>query len=255
MAYPQFQPLHPVHDVLATRRASDELGLHWPLHRRFTLADGRDEPLGCVRRPRWRGAVHLIALCVAVPALTLLIAMARDGRTRLGVAVYAVGLCAMLAASTTYHRWVHNLRARAAWRRVDHAMIFAAIAGSVTPIILLTVDSVRGIVLLVAVWSIAAFGAALKLGHWHRGDTVGSVLYAAVGVLGGIAIPALWSQAGAVPGLLFVASGALYGLGSWWFARSWPRLAPAVFSYHEVWHLLTVAAASTHFVAVWSIAV
>ena len=47
----------------------------------------------------------------------------------------------MLAVSTTYHRWVHTIRARAAWRRADHAAIFAAIAGTFTALALTSLDT------------------------------------------------------------------------------------------------------------------
>jgi hemolysin III len=54
--------------------------------------------------------------------------------------------------------------------------------------------------------------------------------------------------------VLYLVAGSLYSFGARWFAKTWPRLRPAVFSYHEVWHVFTVAAAALHFAAVWVIA-
>ena len=233
---------------------SNDFGRDWPLHRRFVLADGRDDPLGCDGRPSWRGRVHLIGLCAAVPALTLLIIRAEGARATVGVSIYAAGMCAMFAASTTYHRWVHSMSARASWRRADHAMIFAAIAGSATPIILIAMPSGWGLALLAVVWSAAAVGAALKFSWWRRGDSIGTALYAGVSVAAALALPALWIRGGVAPAVVYVASGALYIFGAHWFSRTWPRLRSAVFSYHEVWHAFTVAAATLHFLVVWWIA-
>ena len=196
----------------------------------------------------------MLCLFAAVPALTLLIVLANGARATVGVSIYAAGVCAMLTASTTYHRWVNDFRARAAWRRADHAMIFAAMGGSATPIVLIVMPSGWGISLLSVVWSVAVMGAVFKLGHWKRGDMVGNALIAAVSGLGALALPALWIRGGVAPAILFVVSGSLYIFGARWFAKTWPRLRPAVFSYHEVWHVFTVAAAATHFAAVWSIA-
>lgn len=235
-------------------RPSNDYGRDWPLHRRFSFADGCDDPLGCDGRPSWRGRVHLIGLCVAVPAFLALLIVARGARATVGVAIYAVGLCAMLAASTTYHRWVHALKRRASWRRADHAMIFAAIAGSATPIVLIVMPTWEGLVLLAMLWLAACIGAALKFSRWGRGDAIGTALYAVASVLSALTLPALWVRGGVVPALLCASSGLLYVLGARWFARTWPRLKPAVFSYHEVWHVFTVAAAAAHFVAVWRIA-
>ena len=225
----------------------------WALHQRFAPTDGRDDPLGCDGRPAWRGRLHLFGLIAAIPALTLLIMFADGTRARVGVSIYAAGVCAMLAASTTYHRWVNDYRARAAWRRADHAMIFATMGGSATPVLLIVMPSGWGLALLSVIWAVAITGAIFKFGHWQRGDTIGNALIAAVSALGALALPALWIRGGVTPAILFVVSGSLYIFGARWFARTWPRLRPAVFSYHEVWHAFTVAAAAAHFAAVWAI--
>ena len=232
-------------------RRSNDFVLDWPLHHRFTTSDGRDDPLGSDGRPSWRGRVHLIGLCAAVPALILLIIFADRGSATVGATIDAVGLCAMFAASITYHRWVHDLRSRASWRRADHAMIFAAIAGSATPIILVVMPSGRGLALLAVIWSSACVGATLKFSQWRRGDSIGTALYAVASALAALALPSLWLRGGVAPALLYIASGVLYVFGARWFARTWPRLRPAVFSYHEVWHVFTVAAAAAPFLAVW----
>jgi hemolysin III len=235
-------------------RSPNDYGLEWALHRRFTAADGRDDPLGCDARPSWRGRVHLLGLCIAIPALALLIIFADGARATVGVSIYAAGICLMLGASTTYHRWVDNFRARAAWRRADHAMIFAAIAGSTTPIILVVMPSGWGITLLSVVWAAAFVGAVFKFGHWPRGDAIGTALYAGVSALAALALPALWVRGGVEPAILYHVSGFLYIFGARWFSKTWPRLRPDVFSYHEVWHVFTLAAAALHFAAVWWIA-
>lgn len=233
---------------------SNDLGHDWALHQRFVSDDGRDDPLGSDGRPSWRGRVHMLGLFASVPALVLLIVFANSARATVGAAIYAGGLCAMFAASTTYHRWVNGFRARAAWRRADHAMIFAAIAGSTTPIVLIVMPSGWGIALLAVVWSVSVVGAVFKFGRWRRGDTIGSALYAAVSGLAALALPALWIKGGVTPAVLYLVSGGLYIFGARWFSKTWPRLRPNVFSYHEVWHVFTVLAATLHFLAVWVIA-
>ena len=82
-------------------------------------------------------------------------------------------LCTMVGASATHHRWVHGLRARSAWRRVGHAAIFAAIAGSSTPIVMAALPGATGLMLAVAIRSAALLGARFKLSRWDGGDRVG----------------------------------------------------------------------------------
>lgn len=213
-----------------------------------------DVPLGTPTRPRWRGLLHQWTLVVAVPAMIALAILADGAEARAAVIIYAVGLCSMLTASTTYHRWVHTLRARALWQRTDHAMIYAAIAGSFTPIALLAMPPTWGIPLLVLVWAGALTGAMLKALLFHRSQVATGVLYMALSWLGVVAIPFLWRREGAWPVILLAFGGVAYTVGAIGFRRQWPRLSPAVFSYHEVWHVFTVVAAAAQFGAVWIVA-
>ena len=239
-------------------RRVDSLTLDGPRHAlnvRFGVEDGTDVALGHVRRPSWRGGIHGIGLVVAVPAVSaLLLSATGDPRFRLGLVVYALGLCSMLGASATYHRWVHGLRARCAWRRVDHAAIFAAIAGSSTPIVLVSLPGVTGLVLVGAVWSTALLGASCKLSRWGGGDRAGTALYAVTIGLGAVAVPWLWAREGVGPAAFVVAGGVVYLVGAACFAKRWPTLRPTVFSYHEVWHVFTIIAATAHFTAIWMVA-
>lgn len=213
-----------------------------------------DAALGTPTRPSWRGRLHLIGLWSAVP-LVIALAISADGaRSRAGAVVYAVGLCSMLAVSTTYHRWVHTIRARALWRRLDHATIFVLIAGTCTALALTTLSTVRAIVMVTVIWVAAAAGAVFKLARFERADRFGPILYIAMGWSGAALLPAMWQRGGAFPVGCFVAGGIVYTVGSIGFARRWPKLRPSRFSYHEVWHAFTIAAAGLHFAAISALA-
>jgi hemolysin III len=220
------------------------------------LIDARalDAPLGSPSRPTWRGLLHLIALLAAIPLLVALSIVASGARTRAAVIVYAAGLCSMLTASTVYHRWVHSLRARAIWRRADHAMIFAAIAGTFTALALSTLGTGAAIAMLIAIWAAAATGAVVKLTRFHRADRIGAVMYVAMGWAGLLLVPALWQRRGALAVGLLVGGGLMYTAGAAAFRRQWPTLRPTTFSYHEVWHAFTIAAIALHLAAVWTVA-
>lgn len=209
-----------------------------------------DAALGTPTRPSWRGRLHLIGLWSAIP-LVIALAIASDGaRARAGAIVYAVGLCSMLAVSTTYHRWVHTVRARSRWRRADHATIFVLIAGTCTALALTTLATGAAIALLVAMWLAAVIGAVLKLFSFERANRFGPVMYIAMGWSGVALVPAIWQRGGPLPLACFVAGGLVYTVGAIGFARRWPTLRPSTFSYHEVWHAFTIAAAGLHFTTI-----
>jgi len=212
-----------------------------------------DAPLGTAARPHWRGRLHVFAFLAALPLLGVLTVVADGRRARLAVLVYAAGLCSMFLVSATYHRWVHTLRARAFWRRADHATIYAAIAGTFTPICLIGAPNGIGPAVLVLMWTGAFVGMSMKLLGWRHARIVGGILYIGLSWAGMVVMPQLWEHAGIVPALLVMVGGLFYTLGAIWFHRQWPELRPAVFSYHEVWHAFTVIAAFAHLAAVWMI--
>lgn len=205
-------------------------------------------------RPTWRGRVHLIALVTVIPLLVALAIEASHARSRGAVIVYAVGLCCMLAASSTYHCWTRSPRARRIMRRVDHAAIYLAIAGTFTPVTLLTLSTGPAIVVLALVWVAAITGVLVKCLAFERAGRVGAAMYIGIGWAGLVLVPALVRNGAWLQVALLVAGGVVYTTGALGFARQWPKLRPSTFSYHEVWHVHTVAAAGLHFAAIWSVA-
>jgi hemolysin III len=216
-------------------------------------APPRDVPLGSPTRPSWRGRLHLAMLAVTAPLCALVAVDATSLRSRIGLLIFAAALCSMLSVSVTYHRWVHTLTARAAWRRADHAMIFVAIAGTATPLCLELEPASSATWRLVFVWTIAAVGVAAKLSGSRRGDHVGNGLYIANGWAGVLILPPLWASGEVMATGLIILGGVVYTVGAVGFNRRWPRLRPSVFGYHEVWHAATVVAAGAHLLAVWMI--
>lgn len=79
-------------------------------------------------------------------------------------------------------------------------------------------------------------------------------MYIAVGWAGLALVPAVWHRGGPLTVGLLVAGGVVYTVGAAGFGRQWPTLRPATFSYHEVWHALTIAAAGLHFAAISTLA-
>ncbi len=63
-------------------------------------------------------------------------------------------------------------------------------------------------------------------------------------------MPELFRAGGVLVGVLFVSGGVLYSLGAVAYALKWPDPWPAVFGFHEVFHLLVLAAAVVHYVAI-----
>jgi hemolysin III len=162
--------------------------------------------------------------------------------------VYGISLVLLFAVSATYHRGPWSARTRRVWGRLDHATIFVAIAGTYTPVVVNVLQGWQSAVLLVVIWALAISGVVVATTGipLPRGVTV--ALYLAVGWTVVFFFPALADRVH-VSGLIVLAvGGALYSAGALVYALRRPRLWPNVFGYHEVFHVLVIAASAVYFV-------
>lgn len=203
-------------------------------------------------KPKLRGVIHGYAFWASLLAGALLVAFVADtGEARLALGVYAVSLSALLGTSALYHRTNWKRPSTRRWmRRLDHSMIFLLIAGTVTPFLVLVLDGPLADGVLIAVWVGAAAGIAVETIWMESPKWVSSVVYVTVGSLGAVALPAIIAEAGLGAGALIAIGGILYIIGAVIYALQRPDPKPSVFGYHEVFHVLVVAAAAAHFAAV-----
>jgi hemolysin III len=156
----------------------------------------------------------------------------------------------MFGASALYHRVAWRPSLLPWFRRLDHSMIFVLIAGTCTPVTVLSLEGVLPIVVLSVLWGGALAGVLLKLVWLGAPRRLAALVYVVLGWIGVLMLPATVSNVGLAPGLLFVAGGALYTAGAVIYMRQRPDPRPAVFGFHEVFHVFVIAAALAHFVAI-----
>ena len=191
----------------------------------------------------------LLALCAAVPLLVR--AAVHSGvKSLTAMTVFMISMVLLYAASTIYHSVNCSGRILRIFRKMDHMMIFVLIAGTYTPVCLLTLPKPSGLMLLAAVWGIALVGIFIK-GFWITCPKwFSSVLYIAMGwsclsVLGQLfsLLPLhafLWLLAG---GLIYTAGGIIYAFRLPLFDARHP-----MFGLHEIFHLFVMAGSLCHFV-------
>ena len=174
-----------------------------------------------------------------------------SGKARLAVGLYVLGLAGLLGTSALYHRvtW-RRPNARRWMRRLDHSMIFVLIAGTYTPIALLVLSQPLASVVLVVIWSGAVGGIVLSLLWPEAPRPVSAAIYISLGWVAIIAMPQLFHRLGALGIALIAAGGLLYSVGAIVYARKRPDPVPTVFGYHEIFHVLVVAAAALHFAVI-----
>lgn len=202
-------------------------------------------------RPRLRGVFHQWAFFVALAAGVVLVVLADGALATFSSWVYAAALVAMFGASALYHRFPWKSATRRLWaRRLDHSMIFVFIAASYTPFALLAFEGTIRWIVLVAAWVGAALGLVAELLWVGSPRWLGGAACVAIGWVGILAAPQLFTRVGIAGAVLVLVGGVLYTVGAGIYAAKWPNPFPSTLGFHEIFHLLVVAAAVAQFVAV-----
>ena len=202
-------------------------------------------------KPRLRGVSHELAVSFAVVGAAALVHVAPSRTAVVGAIVYGASLAALFGFSALYHRPMWSLRPRRWLKRLDHSMIFVFIAGCYTPFCL-ALGGRTGTVLLWIAWSGALFGVARVLFWLSAPRWLSTASYVLLGFVVVPFLPALWRTVGGGGIGLLAAGGALYCVGAWVYATRRPDPNPRVFGYHEIFHLLVIAAAGLQYGVVLS---
>jgi hemolysin III len=200
-------------------------------------------------KPLLRGWLHLVWFVASLVAGPLLVAGA-DGASRLAaLVVYAASVTGLFGVSALYHRGTWT----AAWsrrlQRLDHMMIFFLIAGTATPAFLIAGRGSFGLVCLIVIWALTLAAATIHLAWMNAPELLVGATFVGLGLVGALALPAVWSYAGVAPGILMAAGGLLYVAGAVSYYRRWDP-APAVFGYHQVFHACVCAAAACQYASI-----
>jgi hemolysin III len=201
-------------------------------------------------RPRLRGVFHLWAFVVFAVLGAALVATAPGARERVAGSVFGIALALTFGVSALYHRMTWQPAARRVMRRLDHASIYLLIAGTYTPYGLLVLSGAWQFSVLGVVWIGAALAIAQRLIWVDAPKWVAALAGISLGWVGVVAFPQILSETGSAGTALVVAGGLLYTVGAVVYVARRPDPRPAVFGYHEVFHLMTIAAAACHFAAI-----
>ena len=196
---------------------------------------------------------HLIGAILSVGALAALIYRGAVSGTAWHVVsftVFGVSLIVLYTASTLYHGLALSPRAKLAFRRLDHMMIFVLIAGTYTPFCLVPLRGSWGWPLFGVIWGCAALGMIVKIFWMNAPRWLSLGLYLLMGWLVVVAAYPLSQSVTAASLTWLGVGGLLYTVGAVFYAVKWPSPWPGRFGFHEIWHLFVMAGSAAHFVAV-----
>lgn len=192
---------------------------------------------------RFNSISHLIGSIFALAGLVLLVVISSlkgDPWKIVSFSIYGTSLFLVYLNSACYHAF--QGRAKAIFRKLDHLSIYLLIAGTYTPLTLVTLRGSWGWSLFGVIWGLALLGIALEflLTRHKKPITVG--IYAIMGWLVVVAIQPLWHLL-PKPGLVSLVIGGLFYTAGIYFYIAKNKIRHS----HGIWHLFVIAGSAFHF--------
>lgn len=186
---------------------------------------------------------HGLGVIAGIVALVLMLLKGQDHLTPIqltGVAIYGASIIVLFLCSTLYHSvshsgWKHKLKI------ADHCAIYCLIAGTYTPLMLISLQGTQSIVILTAIWSLAIGGILFKTLFIHKFKKLSLVLYLAMGWLCVTVMGDLTAAMSELGFNLLILGGLFYTLGVVFY------VGKRIPFNHAIWHLFVLGGAMSHF--------
>jgi hemolysin III len=200
-----------------------------------------------LREEKVNAITHLAGILfglVSVPFLILNACRTCGHYVIAGISLYGVSFLMVFTFSTLFHLQREGGKTRHLFKILDHISIYFFIAGTYTPFILIFVNNSFGLTLLAVLWTLALAGTVFKSFYCGRFEIISTIIYLAMGWMLLTGADAFFAKMPSSVMWLIIAGAILFTVGVVFYIWRW-------FVYHHaVWHVLVLAGAICHYVAV-----
>ena len=194
----------------------------------------------------WHSITHGVGFFLSIAALTLLVTFATLGGKPINIisaSIYGTALILMYGSSTLYHAITHK-EIKEFFQKFDHSAIYFLIAGSYTPVLLISIVGVEGWILFSIEWLIAVIGITLKFLYPGRFEALAMVAYLLMGWLIVVIFETFRNSIDPVGFWLLVTGGISYSIGIFFYVKGHKKY------FHTIWHLFVLAGSIFQFFAI-----
>ena len=198
------------------------------------------------REEHFNAATHALGALLGIAGFILLIIFEskKTDWSLFSVIVYGLSIIILFTASTLYHS-VKSEKRKHYFRIVDHISIYLLIAGTYTPILLITLAESKGWTLCWVVWGIAVFGLVLKLFFTGKFELFSTLLYLVMGWLIVFDFSTLLELMPTNGIIFLIIAGLAYTVGIIFYA------VDRIPYNHVIWHLFVLTGAIFHYFMVF----
>ncbi len=183
---------------------------------------------------------HSLGALMSIYGIVMLAVNSKNALQASSTAIFGATLFLLFQSSACYHAMT-NETAKRVFQKIDHSAIFLLIAGTFTPVLLLTVKFPHSVALLAMVWYLAVTGVAFSC-TTLKSKYLSTGLYLLMGWFSVFLVYNLWIVSH-LSLWLFLAGGLFYSLGCVFYLLK-------VRYMHSIWHLFVLGGAVMHYFAI-----
>ncbi len=205
---------------------------------------------------------HLMGAILSIPVSIVLVGVGAyfgNSRHAVSFAIFGLSLFMLYSASTIYHlipKKTGTETIKLIARKIDHMMIYVLIAGSYTPICLITLRGPWGYTLISVIWTMALLGIIFKsisIGENKLARTISTVIYLIMGWLVIIAIYPIIKSMETVSFVLLCLGGLSYTIGAIIYALKKPHIPVDWLDFHDIFHFFVLFGSIFHIIMMFTL--
>lgn len=198
---------------------------------------------------------HLVGIFLSIAALVLMIVKvvttSGSATSLIVVIVFGISLILLYTASTTYHWVISNNKVISFLRKIDHSMIFVLIAGTYTPLCLISLKGTLGWTMFGIITGLGIAGVVFKMVWFNCPRWLSTAIYIGMGWIAIFAISPL-AKSIHIGGVLFlILGGVIYTIGGIIYGAKPKFLTFKHMGFHEIFHLFILLGSLMHFLCVY----
>jgi len=199
-----------------------------------------------IREEFWNTITHSFGFVLSLLGFILLLIYVDKNSPQaiFGTILYGSSLGILYLVSSLYH-YSKNEKRKRILQTLDHISIYLLIAGTYSPVVLITLPQSNGWILFWIVWTIAALGTILKIFYTGRFEVLSLLLYLIMGWLIIFDFDALQQNVDQTGIILLILGGVAYTVGIVFYVLQKMKYN------HVIWHLFVLAGSIFHFLFIF----
>ncbi|MDR0831339.1 MAG: hemolysin III family protein [Bacillales bacterium] len=184
---------------------------------------------------------HGVGCIMGIVMTILMLLKCQTSIEYVSISIFGFAMFFLYLNSCLYHAWKNGSTVKKVYKRFDHLSIYVLIAGTYTPILLITIGGITGWIFFAVQWFLVILGIIAKSIYPNKFQIVHLILFALIGWSGAVFV----IQLPLTLMLLILAGGIAYTVGILFYSVF-------MFKWHHfIWHFFVLAGTILHVIAIF----